>query len=112
MLSIRYTPPHTVYNTLKKEPEKKTRHWRQYSPRTHMFVINPTPPAVHHQVEELQEKVGEYKRINSRLKLLAKLNVRATQSALRNSQGLLEILEDLYGDAAFEDENEKETTPE
>ena len=54
-------------------------------------------------VEELELQVDTYKRLNSRLKLLANWNVRATQSALKNSQDILELVEDLYGDNAFEE---------
>jgi len=50
----------------------------------------------------LNKEISECKRVNQKLAMIAKWNVRATQSALKNSQEMLEILEDLYGDSATE----------
>ena len=79
-------------------------HDRQSTPKRNVFAI--TPPVktlMRDYVEELELQVDTYKRLNSRLKLLANWNVRATQSALKNSQDILELVEDLYGDNAFEE---------
>jgi thiamine biosynthesis lipoprotein ApbE len=54
------------------------------------------------KIEVLNKEISECKRVNQKLTMIAKWNVRATQSALKNSQDMLEILEDLYGDSATE----------
>lgn len=86
--------PTRVYNV-------GNRHWRQTS-------SNPDTPrdrVVEKQsakIEVLNKEISECKRVNQKLTMIAKWNVRATQSALKNSQDMLEILEDLYGDSATE----------
>ncbi len=107
MFSITYTPAHIVYNTQKKTEKNRKNgkdHDRQSTPKRNVFAI--TPPVktlMRDYVEELELQVDTYKRLNSRLKLLANWNVSATQSALKNSQDILELVEDLYGDNAFEE---------
>lgn len=110
MFSIIYKPTCTIYNTKKEqEPPKKTkRHWRQYStgsserPRV-KFAMSPKPKTLmRDRVVELELEVEKYKQINTKLKMIAGWNVRASKSALRDSQHILEIIEDLYGDEATE----------
>ena len=112
MFSTTYKPAYTIYNMKKEqeqEPPKKTkRHWRQYStgsserPRV-KFAMTPKPKTLlRDRVVELELEVEKYKQINTKLKLIAGWNVRASKSALRDSQHILEIIEDLYGDEATE----------
>ena len=100
MVSITYTPTFTIYNTEKKT-KKNTKHWRQYStksserPRINFAMAPPPKTLMRDRVVELELEVERYKRINSKLKLLAGWNVRAAHSALKSSQDILEIIEDL-----------------
>jgi hypothetical protein len=112
MFSITYKPAFTIYNTKKEQepPKKNKRHWRQYStgsserPRV-KFAMTPKPKTLmRDRVIELELEVEKYKKINSKLKMIAGWNVRASKSALRDSQHILEIIEDLYGDEAVENQ--------
>jgi hypothetical protein len=89
-------------------PKKSKRHWRQYSagvskrPRV-KFAMSPKPKTLmRDRVVELELEVEKYRQINTKLKMIAGWNVRASKSALRDSQHILEIIEDLYGDEATE----------
>ena len=106
MLSI----TNTIYNAANEQepPKKSKRHWRQYSagvskrPRV-KFAMSPKPKTLmRDRVVELELEVEKYKQINTKLKMIAGWNVRASKSALRDSQHILEIIEDLYGDEATE----------
>jgi hypothetical protein len=93
MIAIGITPTR-VYNV-------GNRHWRQTSSNP----VTPRDRVVEKQsakIEVLNKEISECKRVNQKLTMIAKWNVRATQSALKNSQEMLEILEDLYGDSATE----------
>lgn len=93
MIAIGITPTR-VYNV-------GNRHWRQTSSNP----VTPRDRVVEKQsakIEVLSKEISECKRVNQKLTMIAKWNVRATQSALKNSQDMLEILEDLYGDSATE----------
>lgn len=93
MIAVGITPTR-VYNV-------GNRHWRQ----TSRNPVTPRDRVVEKQcakIEVLNKEISECKRVNEKLTMIAKWNVRATQSALKNSQEMLEILEDLYGDSATE----------
>ena len=93
MIAVGITPTR-VYNV-------GNRHWRQTSSNP----VTPRDRVVEKQsakIEVLNKEISECKRVNQKLAMIAKWNVRATQSALKNSQDMLEILEDLYGDSATE----------
>jgi hypothetical protein len=93
MIAVGITPTR-VYNV-------GNRHWRQTSSNP----VTPRDRVVEKQsakIEVLNKEISECKRVNQKLAMIAKWNVRATQSALKNSQEMLEILEDLYGDSATE----------
>ena len=100
MVSITYTPTFTIYNTEKKI-KKDTKHWRQYStktserPRMNFAMTPPTKTLMRDRVIELELEVEKYKHINTKLKLLVGWNVRAAHSALKSSQDILEIIENL-----------------
>ena len=100
MVSIIYTPTFTIYNTEKKI-KKDTKHWRQYStktserPRMNLTMTPPPKTLTRDRVVELEMEVEEYKRVNTKLKLLVGWNVRAAHSALKSSQDIIEIIENL-----------------
>ena len=89
--------PLRIYNTADKDPMKK-----RVKARKHRYAIN-TPDAVENH---LREEIARYKRGHAKLKRLARWNLRSTKSSLRDVQETLETLEDLYGDLAFDDEEE------
>jgi len=67
------------------------------------FVMTPKPKTMmRDRVVELELEVEKYKKVNSKLKLLAGWNIRASKSTLKDSQEMLDIIEDLYGDEAVE----------
>ena len=93
MIAVGITPTR-VYNVGK-------RHWRQSS--NNPIVRRDRVIDKHRtEIEILNKEISDCKRVNQKLTMIAKWNVRATQSALKNSQDMLEILEDLYGDSATE----------
>jgi hypothetical protein len=94
--------PLRIYNTTDKDPMKK-----RVSPRKHRYVIN-TPSGEVDAVElhRLREQIAKYKRGQAKLKRLARWNLRSTKSSLRDVQETLETLEDLYGDLAFDEEED------
>ena len=90
--------PLRIYNTAEKDPMKK-----RVNVRKHRYVINqPDTDELHH----LREQIAKYKRGQAKLKRLARWNLRSTKSSLRDVQETLETLEDLYGDLAFDDDEE------
>ena len=90
--------PLRIYNTADKDPMKK-----RVNARKHRYAIN-TPDVV--EIHHLREEIARYKRGHAKLKRLARWNLRSTKSSLRDVQETLETLEDLYGDLAFDDEEE------
>jgi hypothetical protein len=54
------------------------------------------------KIQELERKLDKYEKVNEKLKMLAGWNLRSTKSALKDVQQMIETLEDLYGDEAFE----------
>lgn len=109
MFALARAPTH-IYNTIKKTDEGKTsrgtRHWRQHSGRTvhrQNFAMSPTPSADDAlKIEKLEREVDRYKKANKKLRMIASWNLRAAQSAFKDSENILQILDDLYGDDAYE----------
>ena len=107
--------PTRIYNTVEKNNESKVkkikeRHWRQHSAgasiRPHRFAmekIPETPKVEDTNIEELREQIVKYKIANKKMKVLAGWNLRSTKSALKDVQEMLETLDELYGDEAFEE---------
>jgi predicted RNase H-like nuclease (RuvC/YqgF family) len=87
MFAISATPIR-VYNSVEKKPEAAPRRKRS---------IRDTE-----EIRKLQKKVTKYETTNKKLKKLAEWNLRSTKSALKDVQEMLELMEDLYGDDAFE----------
>jgi hypothetical protein len=50
----------------------------------------------------LEHEVDRYKKANKKLRMIASWNLRAAQSAFKDSENILQILDDLYGDDAYE----------
>ena len=103
--------PTRIYNTAEnKVKTNKDRHWRQHSTgastRPHRFAMEPkslkSKPEPEN-IERLREQIVKYKIANHKLKVLAGWNLRSTKSALKDVQEMLETLDDLYGDEAFEE---------
>ena len=107
--------PTRIYNMAEKKNENKVmknkdRHWRQHSTgasiRPHRFAMepkSPTPEVESETIDDLREQIAKYKIASKKMKVLAKWNLRSTKSALRDVQEMLETLDELYGDEAFEE---------
>jgi len=54
-------------------------------------------------INDLQEQIVKYKIATDKMKVLAGWNLRSTKSALKDVHEMLETLEELYGDEAFEE---------
>jgi hypothetical protein len=54
------------------------------------------------KIEKLEREVDRYKKANKKLRMIASWNLRAAQSAFKDSENILQILDDLYGDDAYE----------
>ena len=121
MIALAYTPTR-IYNTTENKPvERKRKHWRQYasgiSPRkpgtiSHNYGINPKiRPEVHEipckekdaRIKELEEENRRYKVSYKKMQLLASWNLRSNKSAMKDINNIIEIMEDIYGETAFED---------
>ena len=110
MIVIARTPTY-IYNTAEKKQKKnKDRHWRQHSTgasiRRHRFAMEPkssTPEVESETIVDLREQIAKYKIASKKMEVLAKWNLRSTKSTLRDVQEMLETLDDLYGDEAFEE---------
>lgn len=103
--------PTRIYNTAEKKVIKNNdRHWRQRSTgtsiRPHRFAMEKTPdtPKIEDpNINNLREQIVKYKIATKKMKVLAKWNLRSTKSALKDVQEMLETLDELYGDEAFEE---------
>ena len=103
--------PTRIYNMAeKKERKNKDRHWRQHSTgssiRPHRFAMEPKSPTSEVESEtitDLRDQIDKYKIATKKMKVLAKWNLRSTKSALKDVQEMLETLDELYGDEAFEE---------
>jgi len=119
--------PFRIYNTSNDQPktnrkvkldadvtrankENNRKHWRQHSwepaeIRTRNFVMMPSVDRSQNvRVRELEQNLEKYENAGEKLKRLVGWNLRSTKSALKDVQEMLETLEDLYGDEAFEEE--------
>lgn len=74
----------------------KQRHWRQCA----------SDPCLRRSItieQRLQNDLNKYKTANKRLKSLAQWNLRSTKSTLKDIEEMLEVIEDIYGDSAYEE---------
>lgn len=116
--------PFRIYNTSSDQPKKnrkaklqaavtrvnKDKHWRQYSRepvemRTHNFAMTPQNTDTE-CVKQLREQVQLYRTATMKMKTLALWNLRSTRSALKDVQEMIDVIEDLYGETAFEKNDE------
>jgi len=63
----------------------------------------PTPEVENVTINDLQEQIVKYKIATDKMKVLAGWNLRSTKSTLKDVHEMLETLEELYGDEAFEE---------
>ena len=97
--------PLRIYNTADKDPMKK-----RVNLRKHRYVINkPSGEVDAVELHRLREQIAKYRRGQAKLKKLAQWNMRSAKSSIKDIQETLEILEDLYGDEAFDSVDERES---
>lgn len=53
-------------------------------------------------MEKVREQIAKYKRAQKKIQMLTAWSLRSTQSSLTDLQQILETLEELYGDEAFD----------
>lgn len=87
--------------------ERKARHWRQYTRepmdmRTHNFAMSSRTTEAD-CVKQLRDQIAIYRNTTRKMKTLALCNLRSTRSALKDVQEMIDVIEDLYGEAAFEE---------
>ena len=95
--------PIRIYNTAPNE--EKPKHWRQHPNRVRRRVYAVNSPKVNEdtvKIKKLEKEVDRYKKANKKLRMIASWNLRAAQSAFKDSENILQILDDLYGDDAYE----------
>jgi len=95
--------PIRIYNTANNE-SKRPKHIRK-----RQFVVNKPEYFDPVEIHRLREQVAKYKRGQAKLKKLAQWNMRSAKSSMKDIQETLEILEDLYGDEAFDSVDEWES---
>ena len=120
--------PFRIYNTSNDQPKKNRKakldaavtrankennrkHWRQHSRepveiRSHNFAMTPQTTDTE-CVKQLREQVQLYRTATMKMKTLALWNLRSTKSALKDVQEMIDVIEDLYGETAFEEESPK-----
>ena len=84
MLVIACAPVRVI--SVVRKPSKK-RHWRQRSSFPREISDD--------RIEQLNGDISNYKCINEKLKRIVTWNIHVTSNILKNSQDILEILEDL-----------------
>ena len=85
--------------------QDKPKHWRQHPNRVRRRVYAVNSPKVNEdtvKIKKLEKEVDRYKKANKKLRMIASWNLRAAQSAFKDSENILQILDDLYGDDAYE----------
>ena len=95
--------PTRIYNSASNE--EKPKHWRQHPNRVRRRVYAVNSPRVNEdtvKIKKLEKEVDRYKKANKKLRMIASWNLRAAQSAFKDSENILQILDDLYGDDAYE----------
>jgi hypothetical protein len=91
MVTLSITPIR-IYNTANSEKPKRV--------RKHNFAITKSKDA--DELHQLRSQIDDYKRAHIKLEKLAKWNLRSTKSSLKDVEDTLRIIEDLYGDEAFQ----------
>lgn len=91
MLTLSYTPTR-IYNSSNKKPRNPESRPKKYQ------VVETS------QLIQMRHQIARYKQSEKKLRLLASWGVRSTESSLHDLRGILETLDELYGEDAFEDE--------
>jgi len=73
-----------------------------YAHASHDDVSNRALMKGRNKIRELEEELEKYKRVNAKLERMAKWNLRSSQSTLTTTQEMLQVLQDTFGDEAFE----------
>lgn len=73
-----------------------------YAHASHDDVSNRALMKGRDKIRELEEELEKYKRVNAKLERMAKWNLRSSQSNLSTTQEMLQVLQDTFGDEAFE----------
>lgn len=56
------------------------------------------------KLDDMRCQIAKYKRAEKKIKLLTSWGLRATESSLSDLRGILETLDELYGDDAFDED--------
>lgn len=88
--------------------KRRTRHWRQhmYAHPSQEEIANRALSKGAERIRQMEIEIERYKRVNAKLERMAKWNLRSSQSTLKTSEEMLQLLQDTFGDEAFE-KNEK-----
>lgn len=73
-----------------------------YAHASHDDVSNRALMKGRDKIRELEEELEKYKRVNAKLERMAKWNLRSSQSTLTTTEEMLQVLQDTFGDEAFE----------
>jgi len=84
--------------------KKRNRHWRQhmYAHPSQEEVANRALSKGSERIREMEIEIERYKQVNAKLERLAKWNLRSSQSSLKTSEEMIQLLQDTFGDEAFE----------
>ncbi len=84
--------------------KKRGRHWRQhvYSHPSQEEIANRALSKGAERIREMEIEIERYKQVNTKLERLAKWNLRSSQSSLKTSEEMIQLLQDTFGDEAFE----------
>lgn len=96
-----------ITNTANHNP-KKPRHWRQHhGTRMGEFeVMQRQITRDQIRICNMERELNAYKQVNARLKTFAKLNVHTSKTNQKTIEELLNLIEELYGEGAFDSGDE------
>ena len=88
--------------------KRRVRHWRQhmYAHPSQEEIANRALSKGAERIREMEIEIERYKRVNAKLERMAKWNLRSSRSTLTTTEEMLQLLQDTFGDEAFE-KNEK-----
>lgn len=84
--------------------KRRVRHWRQhmYAHPSQEEIANRALSKGAERIREMEIEIERYKRVNAKLEKMAKWNLRSSRSTLKTSEEMLQLLQDTFGDEAFE----------
>ena len=102
MYTICHTPTR-IYNSSDKKQRKHkyaiNKPVPQTEPRCKKYQVIETV-----KLENMRDRIAKYERAEKKIRLLSSWGLRSTKSSLGVLRGILETLDDLYGDDAFDKE--------